>query len=534
MPVLRLPSRREPDPQGDDVADGASISAAARHFAARDLKSAEEACRRLIRRQPRHFDALHLLGVVLIRQSRYKDALPFLLRAAAEQPDVALLQSNLASAYLGLSRYDDALAASYRAIDLSPANADQFNTLGTIHKNLDQPEAAIEAYSTAITLEPAHAPALFNLGTLLAKQDRWAEALATLRRAEQAAPPDAPLDKIADLTKEIGRCLMAVGDPQAAIESCRRFLALHPDQPAVRSNLALALLLTGQFEEGWQAYESRWEDAGNDPLPPGATIIDPDKLAGKRVLILAEQGRGDVIQFIRYVSLLAECGATVLVQVYPDLVELVRAMPSASQVISTDDPVPDVDLRTPVMSLPLAFRTTLSHVPAGVPYLAVPQVRLVRWRDRLGPGRRRRIGVAWSGSAHSYGRSAVPAALLAPAFDLVDAEWHCLQSEIREGDRAWLAAEAPHVHLHDHALVDFADTAALISCLDEVVTVDTAVAHLAGALAHPVRILLPFNPDFRWLLTRTTSPWYPTARLYRQPSPGDWPSAVRDLVATLG
>lgn len=515
------------------MAEASAIGLAARHFAAQDLASAEEACRRIVRRQPRHFDALHLLGVVLIRQGRHKEALPFLLRAADERRDVAQVQSNLSAVYLALERFQDALPACQRAIALAPASADDFNNLGMIHKGLDRPDAAIEAYARAVALQPGHAPALFNLGTLLARLDRWADALATLQRAEQAAPPDAPVDKMADLTKEIGRCLMALGDPEAAIGLCRRFLARHPDQSAVRGNLALALLVTGQYAEGWQAYESRWGDPRSGPLPSGATVVDPDQVAGKTVLILGEQGRGDIIQFVRYAPLLRARGATVLVQAYPDLVELLRSMPDVSRVIGTDDQVPETDLRTPVMSLPLAFGTDLSTVPADVPYLAASPARVGRWRDRLGDSSKPRIGVAWSGSAHSHGRSAMPAAMLAPAFRLRHIEWHCLQSELLESDRAWLSAEAPHVRLHDRSLENFADTAALIACLDEVVTIDTAVAHLAGALALPVRIMLPFNPDFRWLLGRPTSPWYPTATLYRQPSAGDWRTPVGELVAGL-
>jgi hypothetical protein len=259
----------------------------------------------------------------------------------------------------------------------------------------------------------------------------------------------------------------------------------------------------------------------------GAAVLDIARVAGKRVLILQEQGRGDMLHFVRYAPLLTDRGATVMVQAYPDLVPLLKAMPGIAEVVSIEAPRPPVDAITSVMSLPLAFGTQ----PANVPYLRVPPE--MSSQPDIRPDGRRRVGLAWSGSAHSYERSAMPAETLAPLFALQGFDFHCLQKDIEESDRAWLARARPPLTLHTDQIGDFLNTAALIQAMDFVVTIDTAVAHLAGALAWPVHIMLPFNPDWHWLLNRSDSPWYPTARLHRQPRPGVWAPVVQSVIAVL-
>jgi hypothetical protein len=309
------------------------------------------------------------------------------------------------------------------------------------------------------------------------------------------------------------------------LAACRDFLKRHPDQKTVIWNMSLCLLLLGDFQHGWPAYEHRFGIAGHDERPAGAIVLDPAQVADKRVLILTEQGRGDTLQFIRYAPLLAERGATVLVQACADLVPLLTAMPGVASVVSTDDPRPPADLVTSVMSLPLAF----GFHPANVPYLCVPPDR----QTHLGPGTRPRIGVAWSGSPHSRERSAMPAEILAPLLALPGFEFHCLQREIFADDQAWLDSARPPINLHVQHLTDFANTAALIGQMNVIVTIDTAIAHLAGALAKPVNLMLPFNPDWRWMLGRNDSAWYPTARLFRQPRSGAWTPVVEAVTRSL-
>jgi hypothetical protein len=245
-----------------------------------------------------------------------------------------------------------------------------------------------------------------------------------------------------------------------------------------------------------------------------------------------EQGRGDVIQFLRYIRPLAARGAQVRLSVYPDLLPIAREIPEVELALGPDEDEPEYDVLTSLLSLPLAFGTTLATIPAEVPYLRVPASRVGRMKHHLGAQSGPRIGLVWSGSVQSQPRSAMSAATLDPLLRWPNVEFHCLQKEILAEDRAWLD-KTGLVITHEAELRDFGDTAALIDSMSLVISIDTAVAHLAGALAKPVWIMLPFNPDWRWLLGRDDSPWYPTARLFRQSTPGDWASVVRSVAGSL-
>jgi tetratricopeptide (TPR) repeat protein len=494
------------------------LKEAARLYAARDYSAAEVGCRAIILDEPRHFDALHLLGVLLTLRDQPEAALPYLRRAEAERPDHALLRVNLGNALVATKRYREAVAVS------QAGEASALNNLGLAYRGLEQHEEAVQAFRRATEMRWDYAPAWSNLATTLMKLGRPEAALHAGGTALRVAPLDTPVHRLADVTNEVGRALLALGRPEEALATCRRFLKRYPGETSVIWNMSLCLLLLGQFEEGWRAYEHRFDVPEHDRRPEGAIVLDPGEVAGRRVLILSEQGRGDMLQFIRYAPLLAERGAVVVVQAYADLVPLLAAMPGVAAVVGSDEPRPDADLVTSVMSLPLAFGI---H-PANVPYLRVPPDR-----KRLGPGTQPRIGLAWSGSPHSRERSAMPVETLAPLLALPGFEFHCLQKDITDADRAWLDATRPPIVFHGENLADFADTAALIDQMEVIVSIDTAVAHLAGALAKPVRLLLPFNPDWRWMLGRRDSPWYPTARLFRQPAAGAWTQVVQAVIADL-
>ena len=490
------------------------LQEAARLYAARDYQAAEAVCRAIVHREPPHFDALHLLGVVLTPQDRHDEAVTYLRAARAEWPDHAQLQVNLGNALIATKRFDEVIAIC------STGNPGGLNNLGLAHRGLEQHAAAADAFRQATKARWDHAPAWSNLATTLVKLGRLEDALQVGTIALRVAPLDTPVLRLADITNEIGRTLLALGRPEETLAVCRRFLKRHPGQTTVMWNMSQCLLLLGQFEEGWRAYEHRFDVPGHDARPEGAIVLDPARVAGKRVLILTEQGRGDMLQFIRYAPLLTARGAAVLVQAYPDLVPLLAAMPGIASVASIEDPRPKADLITSVISLPLAF----GHHPAIVPYLCVP---LDRQAMTLGLRDRPRVGVVWSGSPHSHQRSAMPAEILAPLLALSGFEFHCLQKEITERDQAWLDSARPPINLHVRNLVDCADTAALIVQMDVIVTIDTAIAHLAGALVKPVNLMLPFNPDWRWMLERDDTPWYPTSRLFRQSERRGWTPVVQ-------
>lgn len=498
----------------------ARLQEAAGLYRAGDYPAAELVCRVIIEQDPGHFDALHLLGVLLTKLDRAGEALAYLRRAELERPDHGLLRVNLGNALLATQQYEQAALVS------QAGGADALNNLGLARRGQGLHDEAAEAFRRATQARWDHTPAWFNLATTLAKLGQLEEALGAATTALRVAPLDTPVHRLADITNEVGRILMDLGRPEEALAMCRGFLERHPGQQTVTWNMSLCLLQLGRFEEGWRAYECRFDVPGHDRRPDGAVVLDPRLVAGKRVLILAEQGRGDMLQFIRYAPLLTDLGATVLVQAYPDLVRLLAAMPGIGMVVGVGDPRPAADLVTSVMSLPLAFGIERPNVP----YLRVPAGLRAAG---AGGGGRVRIGIAWSGSAESRERSAVPAAALAPLLALPGFEFHCVQTDITASDQAWLDMVKPPVEMHGRHLVDFADTAGLVAEMDAVVSVDTAIVHLAGGLGKPVYVLLAFNPDWRWMLGRDDSPWYPTARLFRQPARGAWTPVVEAVIAAL-
>jgi hypothetical protein len=301
--------------------------------------------------------------------------------------------------------------------------------------------------------------------------------------------------------------------------------------PVLAWNESLTRLMLGDYAQGWRLYERRFEVLAHDPPRPAAQVLDPAAVAGRRVLLFGEQGRGDVIQFARYLPMLAARGATVLVEAYSDLLPLLGEVPGVAAVAEPGGPVPPHDLLTPLLSLPLAFGTELDSIPAAVPYLRPPEARLAAWSARLGPRVRPRVGLCWWGFQHIPKRS-IPGFMLAPLLGCEDLEFHAVQKDITPSDADWLARH-PSVRVHAAALRDFADTAALLQQMDLVISIDTAVAHLAGALGRPVWIMLPFSPDWRWLRGREDSPWYPSARLFRQGRSEVWPDVVQRVAAAL-
>ena len=307
--------------------------------------------------------------------------------------------------------------------------------------------------------------------------------------------------------------------------SFERAIHRRPDHAAAHWNLADCRLLLGDFERGWQEYEWRWKRDQREIKQrefPQPRWSGAEALAGRTILLHSELGLGDTLLFCRYAKEVAARGARVVLEVQPPLVTLLAGLAGVAQIVASGDPLPVFDCHCPLMSLPLAFRTHLGTVPADVPYVRSDPARVAQWRSRLGASAKPRVGLVWSGSVAL--RNDQRSMALADMLPLVDdrAEWVSLQKELRDADREDLASRAAIRHLGDE-LRDFSDTAALVDLMDLVVTVDTSVANLAGAMGKKVWILLPYNPhDWRWMLTREDSAWYPTARLFRQPAPGDW------------
>ncbi len=575
-------SRNEPNgsSKGGGEKPDALLSEAMRHHTEGELYEAEVLYRRVLESWPDNPDALHGLGLIALQTHNPQPAVELIARAAAAKPSDPAILGHLGLAQLASGRRAEAELSYRNALALDPNHLDSRINLGNLllqgerfaeaenefraalacdPKNpmvryglglialaQDQTQAAIESFIAALDLAPDLLAARINLANLLLATGRAAEAVEQLREAVRRAPDsfdarlnlgvalqqvDRPAEavKIAEETLDLapespelllnlGAAHLANGNPEAACEALDRALKIAPDYAPARLNRAMARLISGDFAGGWKDYESR-PSRGVLPHPaiagiPEWTGEDP---AGRTILVWAEQGYGDTIQFSRYLPMLAARGARVLFNVPPPLARLFEDFPGIERVIVRDREreLPAADLQIPLLSLPLRFATTLETIPSQTSYLrAGPTKRRRR--------RRRRVGLCWQGSRtnpNDHRRSIDPDSLVA-ALEKPGVELVGLQYGIHE---------AP-IDNPGGEVTDFHEMARLIADVDLVVSVDTGVAHLAGALGRPVWTLLPFAPDWRWLLHRDDSPWYPTMRLFRQPAPGDWP-AVFDKIA---
>jgi tetratricopeptide (TPR) repeat protein len=526
----RLSSRFRLDPAGTPVPE-ADIDAAARHYQARDYAAAARVCDAILQRQPRDFDALHLRGVLCLEQQQPAEALPWLRRAQQVRLNDPQLLFHIGNVRMALGQHAEAQAAYRESLALRPGHFDSLNNLGNALASDLRHAEAVGYFRQAHAQRPGAPQPLYNLGRSLLALERPDEAMESLRAALAQAGPDTESQRLIDLYSCLGDALTRQCRYEEALAVCRAAPAAIADAPALAWNTSLTLLMLGEYAEGWRKYESRFLVPDHDAPRESAAVLNLNEVAGRRVLVFPEQGRGDMIQFARYLPLLAARGATVLVEMYADLKPLFEALPGVAQIVLPEATPPEHDLLTPLLSLPSAFGTLLDSIPAQVPYLLVPDAYQDRWAARLGPRRGPRIGVAWWGSQHIAKRS-MPIGMLAPVLRRAGVEFHALQKVIAPADQSWLAAHGMVID-HSAALEDFADTAALIAQMDMVISIDTAVAHLAGALGKTVWIMLPFSPDWRWLRDRDDSPWYPTARLFRQPRAGEWDDVVRRVAEAL-
>jgi tetratricopeptide (TPR) repeat protein len=481
---------------------------------------------RAVALRPDHADARNNLGNALVELGRPEAAVGEYRAALASRPSDASLHYNLGNALLAAGRPAEAEPCYRAAHALRADHAGALNNLGNALRDLARNAEAAECYRAVLALQPGCAGAHNNLGSALLAQGQ-AEAAAGCFAEAVRLQPD-----YAEACNNLGGTLLALDRADAALPWFRRAVALDAGQVQARFGESLALLALGAYREGWAAYESRWLDprfCADEPV-----FTEPrwqgEPLAGRTLLLHAEQGLGDTIQFARYVPLARQRGGRVLLEAQPSLVPLLDGL--ADAIIARGAPRPPFDLHCPLLSLPLAFGTDLATVPGEVPYLAADPARLAAWRARLGARRRPRIGLAFSGSPEHPEDAArsIPAVLLAPLLAIGAVEFHLVQTEIRPPDAPQLPAG---VRIHAERLRDFADTAALVSLLDLVISVDTSVAHLAGALALPVWVLLPRGADFRWLRRRDDSPWYPTARLFRQDGSARWEPVLARVAARL-
>lgn len=434
--------------------------------------------------------------------------------------------------YIARARDDLADAGNFYAAALAraPTDAQLHNNLAEVRRAQHRDAEALALYRRAAALAPDQAEIHGNLGSLLMALRRPDEALPHLLKALDLRP-----DLLA-LRNEAALALSALGRYPETIAQYRAVVAAEPANAGARYLEALALLATGDFERGWRRHEARWyAELGETRrrVFEQPSWLGEDNLAAQTILLHAEQGYGDTLWLARYVARVAAMAGQVMLEVHPALKPLLTGLPGATAVFARGEALPPFDQHCSFMSLPLAFRTTLATVPATVPYLAPPPDRVSLWRERLGPADgRRRIAFAWSGSLGGPWNRDMPLSALLPLLRRADCAWHVAQVDVTDEERTLLAG-LPGVTDHSTALRDFADTAALLAETDLTIGVDTALVHLAGALARPVWTLLPLGADYRWLMQRDDSPWYPTMRLFRQPRLHDWPAVAAAAGAAL-
>ena len=381
-------------------------------------------------------------------------------------------------------------------------------------------------YRQALDYEPDLVDALVGLGAMLSDQGQFDEAIACCRRVVELAP------HIAEVHYNLAIPLVKRNRLDEALASYRRAIDLKPDNAEFHTRYALTLLLNGQFAEGWSENEWRWKQPGKQQANPSRPRWNGEPLAGRTIVLPTEQGHGDTLQFVRYAELVKQRGGIVVVESQAPLVRLLASCRGVDRVVARNQPLPAYDVIAPLLSLPGIFGTTLESIPANVPYLAAAPALVAEWQKRLSGAAEFKIGIAWQGNpTHRADKErSIPLSHFAPLAAIPGIRLYSLQVGLGRDQLAGSSLRTIVTDLGDE-LGDFHNTAAAVRNLDLVITCDSAPAHLAGALGVPVWVPLAFSPDWRRLLGRNDTPWYPTMRLFRQTEPGQWTSVFERIGA---
>ncbi len=479
---------------------------------------------------PARAEALKLLqrGAALSAQGRVDQAAEAYAEAATLCPDLPEAHYNLGVARQRQGRLDEAAQCWRRALALRPEFTAARNNLGAALLARGDAAGAAAAHRAALEREPRSLPGLVGLGNALRRLDDFAGAAAAYRRAIEADPASAVAHG------NLGLTLQDVGELAEAEAALRRAVALRPGYAEMHKSLGMLLLLRGQFAEGWRELEWRWKTPWHRKHPSPKPLWRGENAAGKTILLHSDQGHGDTIQFLRYAPMAAARGARVALEVQPALKRLCLSLAGVAEVVAPGDPTPAHDLVCPLLDLPMIFATGLETIPAAVPYLGADAAAAEKWRRRLADRPGLKVGLVWSGNpafVDDHRRSLDPK-LLAPLLAVEGVSFHSLQAGPAAAGLAQVAG-AERVLMLGGEFADFADTASCIAALDLVISSCTSVPHLAGAMGKPVWLMLAFAADWRWLKARDDSPWYPSARLFRQERPGDWQGVVAQAAKVL-
>src|SRR5262249_34692331 len=495
----------------------------------KDLKRYDEtfaAYDKALALKPELAEAWLARGNVFYDLKRYDEAFAAYEKALALKPDLTQAWLGRGNVFYDLKRYDEAFAAYDKALALKPELAEAWLDRGRVFKDLKRYDEAFVAYDKGLALKPELAEVWLARGNVFNDLKRYDEAFAAYDKALALKP------ELAEAWLARGNVFKDLKRYDEAFVAYDKALALKPDLAEAQCNEALIRLILGDTEYGWKKYQNRWDTKlmrgwkrnFSQPLWLGDSDIK-----NKTILIHAEQGLGDTLMACRYIPMLATLGARVITEVQPTLKSLLKNLEGISLLVAKGETIPHFDVHCPIMSLPLAFKTTMETIPAKVPYLAVSKNIVEKWRSKL-IGTEIKVGIAWAGNPNypqDIDRSILLKNIL-PILGVKGARYFSLQKDLRHGDKEILDVNSQIVRL-DQEINDFQDTAAIMMSLDLVLSSDTSIVNLAGALSRPIWVLLSFNPDWRWLLDRSDSPWYPTARLFRQLSRGEWSTVMDDV-----
>jgi tetratricopeptide (TPR) repeat protein len=518
--------RLEPDYAGAHVNRGNILALQGR------FESALEDYGKALRLKPDFAEAYCNRSNALTALGRYEEAVRDCQQALRLQPKNPSNHNSLGNAYKGLRKLAEAVDCYQQALRINPAYAEACNNLGAVLADLDRLEEAIAFYRDALCLKPDFAEAFRNLAAVLLKRSQWEEAVVLLQHVLRLRP------NFAEAYDDLGFALGAQGRLEEAAHSYEQAIRLKPDYAPAHGSLAFNCLQRGDFERGWAELEWR-RRLQKQPRFFQRPVWDGGCLTGRTILLHAEWGLGDTIQFIRYAKLVKNRGGAVIVECQPALLPLLASAPGIDRLVAAGSALPPFDVHAALLSLPGILKTTLSNVPADIPYLSADARLQRRWRRRLGRYPGFKIGIAWQGNSN-YKRDpqrSIPLRNFAPLSRIPGVCLLSIQKGVGTAQLDGLADRFRLLNLgspgFDEESGAFMDTAAIMKNVDLVITCDTSIAHLAGALGVPVWVALPFAPDWRWLRDREDSPWYPTMRLFRQSKPGDWEGVFERMAQEL-
>src|SRR5262245_1091547 len=494
------------------------------------LKDAEINYRRAIERNPDLASIHNNLGIVLSAQGHVDEAISCYRRALEIDPDYVEARYNLGLIFLDRGMLDEAVDCYRRALEIKPDYAEALSAMGNAYGALDKAQEAIDYCTKAVKANPGLCDAHNNLGTALQVQGQLDEAIRSFQRALEIEPVRA------DVHSNLGAAFHRQLRLDQASASYRRALELQPNYAEARWSKSLLQLLQGDYEHGWPEYEWRWHCKPMRPRRFDQPLWDGRPVNGTTILIYHEQGLGDTIQFVRYAACVKNLGARVIIESQKALLRLLERCPGIDQLVASGDELAHFDCQVPMVSLPWLFKTSMDTIPRSIPYLHPDPALVEEWRRRLTNVPGFRIGINWQGrGGHGAHRERdIPLDCFTALAEIPSVKLISLQ----KGTMRELTEVEGHLPIVNLGRIDeehgpFMDTAAIMMNLDLVITSDTSVPHLAGALGVPVWLALPFVPNWRWLLERSDSPWYPTMRLFRQKQPGNWKGVFEEIKLAL-